>query len=287
MVVPPRDLVADQSRSVGSIWNAAVRVNRMLQSGGNIGSWLLASVLGLAGLVATIVLVYFVALIIDKLVSWCSPDLILFPNEHNDEENGRRQRLDPTRLELDDKKRIVKQLFANATFLYSCTNSAATIVPSSTTNTKLPGEDDTIEHGIELQDMSTQGTSESDDTIKVQEGETGSEIMENNKDIEEDAKEKEGSPDLFSTNEPGCCICLAPYREGDLVLRSKHCSHMYHAACCEDWILHKPVCPLCSTPMILEAEWEATAVSVLGQELYDALLSAQRETTDYPPVSSA
>jgi Ring finger domain len=258
--------------------------------------WLLTVVLLIVGLGASVVLVYFVSLLCDKYFVSSTPTTDNRRSENNEE--SRRQRagfLDRSRLDIEDRKQIVKQLFANETFLYSVETTASSTTSVETKNNNLleaQGEDDAAEAGIQLQHMRTLDTIESDDTpkkvsadvtttdAKTIRGDLEEGIKEDTKDLEAKDKDKlgareeeeEGGSEPFSANNE-CCICLAPYVAGDTVLRSKHCPHMFHAACCEDWILQKPVCPLCTIPMILEAEWEATAVSVLGRERYDAMLA--------------
>jgi Ring finger domain len=264
--------------------------------------WLLTVVLLIVGLAASVVLVYFVSLLCDKFFVSSTATAVSRRSENNEE--SRRQQagfLDRSRLDIEDRKQIVKQLFANETFLYSVETAASstTSVETKNNNLEAQGEDDAAEAGIQLQNMRTLDTIKSDDTPKkvsaevtttdarANRGDLEEGIKEDTNDLEESIKkleakdknklgageeEEEGGSEPFSANNE-CCICLAPYVAGDTVLRSKHCPHMFHAACCEDWILQKPVCPLCTTPMILEAEWEATAVSVLGRERYDAMLA--------------
>jgi Ring finger domain len=283
--------------------HATITTTRILQqeAAAEWLQWLLTVVLLIVGLGASVVLVYFVSLLCDKYFVSSTPTTDNRRSENNEE--SRRQRagfLDRSRLDIEDRKQIVKQLFANETFLYSVETAASstTSVETKNNNLEAQGEDDAAEAGIQLQNMRTLDTIESNDkptkvsaevttidagTNRVDLGEG---IKEDTNDLEESIKtleakdkldageeeEEEGGSEPFSANNE-CCICLAPYVAGDTVLRSKHCPHMFHAACCEDWILQKPVCPLCTIPMILDSEWEATAVSVLGRERYDAMLA--------------
>lgn len=53
---------------------------------------------------------------------------------------------------------------------------------------------------------------------------------------------------------PTCSICLGVYELGDLVLRSKTCSHVFHQDCLLQW-LERPdcvECPCCRVPMVSE-----------------------------------
>lgn len=232
------------------------------QTGEGLVRNILAAILGLVGLVATVALTYVVALLCDTTVR------IFSPFQQPETENASHQGLDRARIETSVQKRIVKELFANETFLYSSKKATA---KEGVISKK--GDDE--ESGIQLQEMSLKDK----DTTETDEESTASPtkqpVGERTSDAATNTDEQDS--EMFSSSEPACCICLAPYREGESILRSKHCTHMFHSACCEDWILQKPVCPLCAKPMILDAEWEATAASVLGEEQYNAMLLEQRE----------
>jgi Ring finger domain len=257
--------------------------------------FLVTATLGTVSIVAPVVLLNFVSLLYEKyFVTTPTTD-----TQSDIEEGWRERGLDRSRLDMEARKQIVKQLFANETFLYKVETAASTTsVETKNNNLKAQGEDDNSEAGIQRQNsMRTVDTIASDDTPKkvlakvsttnarTIRGDLEEGIKEDTRDSEESIKkledrdklgprneEEEGASEHFSSDNE-CCICLAPYVTGDMVLRSKHCPHMFHAVCCEDWIVQKPVCPLCIAPMILDSEWEATAVAVLGRERYDAMLA--------------
>ena len=42
-----------------------------------------------------------------------------------------------------------------------------------------------------------------------------------------------------------CAVCLEDYIDGDELLRMPNCSHVFHAACLEDWLTDNSTCPCC------------------------------------------
>ena len=53
-----------------------------------------------------------------------------------------------------------------------------------------------------------------------------------------------------------CLVCLAPYRQGDVVV-SLSCGHSYHAPCLKEWLVRQCHCPYCRHD--LEAERSASS----------------------------
>jgi hypothetical protein len=45
-----------------------------------------------------------------------------------------------------------------------------------------------------------------------------------------------------------CCVCLEDVCVGNHV-RTLPCLHTFHAACAEEWLQKKKVCPLCNFPI--------------------------------------
>ena len=52
-----------------------------------------------------------------------------------------------------------------------------------------------------------------------------------------------------------CCVCLEEVCVGCQV-RSLPCMHTFHAACAEEWLQKKKVCPLCQFPIDSTGEEE-------------------------------
>ena len=50
---------------------------------------------------------------------------------------------------------------------------------------------------------------------------------------------------LCSTEQ--CSICLAVYKEGDVVASNKHpnCKHVFHVECLTEWLMMRSECPIC------------------------------------------
>jgi len=82
-----------------------------------------------------------------------------------------------------------------------------------------------------------------------------------------DALER-GDQEVYEDNviESVCPICLDPYDEGDFIIESKHCSHLFHKSCILLWLEQNDHCPCCREPMITDEEVQATALSVVGTQ---------------------
>jgi len=50
-----------------------------------------------------------------------------------------------------------------------------------------------------------------------------------------------------------CSICLSDYRESEVVRVMPDCSHMFHAACIDEWLRRHATCPVCRTSSNLHA----------------------------------
>ena len=55
-----------------------------------------------------------------------------------------------------------------------------------------------------------------------------------------------------------CSICLVPYSQGEVV-KVLPCSHSYHAACIDPWLLAHYTCPVCNTQIIMPVATPVTA----------------------------
>lgn len=47
-----------------------------------------------------------------------------------------------------------------------------------------------------------------------------------------------------------CPICLEQYGEGDVIIASKHCSHVFHKSCIFTWLEQHEECPCCREMMM-------------------------------------
>ncbi|EPS60936.1 hypothetical protein M569_13867, partial [Genlisea aurea] len=45
-----------------------------------------------------------------------------------------------------------------------------------------------------------------------------------------------------------CTICLADYRNADVIRRLPKCGHLFHVTCIDPWLRLHPTCPVCRTP---------------------------------------
>ena len=46
-----------------------------------------------------------------------------------------------------------------------------------------------------------------------------------------------------------CVICLEDFVDGE-ELRVLPCNHAFHVACIDEWLLERPLCPLCKAPAL-------------------------------------
>ncbi|KAL7147051.1 hypothetical protein ABFS83_06G082400 [Erythranthe nasuta] len=44
-----------------------------------------------------------------------------------------------------------------------------------------------------------------------------------------------------------CSICLADYRDADLIRLLPSCGHLFHLKCIDPWLILHPSCPVCRT----------------------------------------
>ncbi|KAL7107911.1 hypothetical protein ACP275_06G083200 [Erythranthe tilingii] len=52
------------------------------------------------------------------------------------------------------------------------------------------------------------------------------------------------------SNASACSICLADYKEADLVRLIPSCGHLFHLECIDPWLILHPTCPVCrSSPL--------------------------------------
>ncbi|XP_060185516.1 RING-H2 finger protein ATL70-like [Lycium barbarum] len=43
----------------------------------------------------------------------------------------------------------------------------------------------------------------------------------------------------------GCTICLADYKDNDMLRLLPHCGHLFHLMCIDTWLRLHPTCPIC------------------------------------------
>ncbi|CAL1374096.1 unnamed protein product [Linum trigynum] len=61
---------------------------------------------------------------------------------------------------------------------------------------------------------------------------------------------KEYNNELFSTTEDAqCSICLAEYRQSDILRILPYCGHSFHVTCIDIWLKQHSTCPVCRIPL--------------------------------------
>lgn len=49
-----------------------------------------------------------------------------------------------------------------------------------------------------------------------------------------------------------CCICLVDFSEGDSIVATPDCNHIFHKKCCQEWLKHARTCPVCRKNLVPE-----------------------------------
>nr|GMC94067.1 RING-H2 finger protein ATL70-like [Ipomoea batatas] len=57
------------------------------------------------------------------------------------------------------------------------------------------------------------------------------------------SQQNEGDSTISSSS--GCCICLAEYKDADILRLLPDCGHLFHVNCVDHWLRLRPTCPLC------------------------------------------
>jgi len=92
---------------------------------------------------------------------------------------------------------------------------------------------------------------------------------EGNETNENDATDKLECGSSLEEEKNVCPICLEPYGEGDHIVASKHCAHVFHKSCIFSWLEQHQACPCCRVDMITDEEVQSTTLSVVvNQPLY-------------------
>ena len=68
-----------------------------------------------------------------------------------------------------------------------------------------------------------------------------------------------------------CCICLSEYKDGESVLTGTQCTHLFHATCCQEWLVQNDFCPYCRKEIVRPSEFRAAAVTFLGERRVQSL----------------
>ncbi|KAL7536480.1 hypothetical protein ACHAXR_007191 [Thalassiosira sp. AJA248-18] len=55
-----------------------------------------------------------------------------------------------------------------------------------------------------------------------------------------------------------CCICMAEYTEGEVIVATP-CDHVFHKRCCQEWLQLSRTCPVCRTDLPEALGYEGTS----------------------------
>lgn len=86
------------------------------------------------------------------------------------------------------------------------------------------------------------------------------------------------------TDDNVCAICLDGYEEGEVLISSKYCSHLFHKDCILEWLDKHDVCPCCRVDMVTDSEVNKAARELVGKtRLCKAIAMKRMQAT--PPAS--
>ncbi|KAM7472851.1 hypothetical protein LguiA_011034 [Lonicera macranthoides] len=69
-----------------------------------------------------------------------------------------------------------------------------------------------------------------------------------------------------------CAVCLDNFNDGDFFRRLPACNHIFHVKCVDSWLIKKPNCPLCRSPVQLDSGSSRSAIR--GDDDYKLLWAA-------------
>jgi len=92
--------------------------------------------------------------------------------------------------------------------------------------------------------------------------------------------------DEDDANENVCPICLSGYQEGDVMVSSKYCLHLFHKDCLLEWLEKHDMCPCCRVDMVTDGDVNKAATSIVGKtRMFKAVQSINVVSVLTPPVS--
>ncbi|KAK4480445.1 hypothetical protein RD792_013518 [Penstemon davidsonii] len=71
-------------------------------------------------------------------------------------------------------------------------------------------------------------------------------------------------PDKSESNVSGCSICLADYKDTDLLRLLPDCGHIFHLKCIDPWLILHSTCPICRNSPVLTPFAPAAPIIVLN-----------------------
>lgn len=62
-----------------------------------------------------------------------------------------------------------------------------------------------------------------------------------------------------------CAICLSGYNEGETVISSKYCNHLFHKDCILQWLDKHDECPCCRVDMVTSGDVSKATATIVGR----------------------
>lgn len=74
--------------------------------------------------------------------------------------------------------------------------------------------------------------------------------------------------------------------EGEVLVASKHCSHLFHKECILSWLEKHDVCPYCRVDMVTAGEINEAATSLLSKQRRSVAVHLRNAASQETPPSS-
>jgi len=209
---------------------------------------------GVAIVLAFVAITYLVS----KLTDICDRRNRLYDEHDEIDRGGLTRKANLWGLRRSERQQILKRIFQSTTHAYSTKND------DNYNNKKAKGGD------IEMEAVSISTTSEmkgeaATNTGQKTKGTSSTPPANNNQNESNNVAEQDMDHGRI------CCICLAEYQDGESVMTGTRCEHLFHTACCQEWLAQHDHCPYCRKEIVLPSEFRATAVTVLGEQRVQAL----------------
>lgn len=239
-----------------SWWEDTTRNLQILEEESDIATFFMLCVLfGIFGIFGLVILVYIMALIIESITPRMDPirsRMIHHRHRHrrtyntfsaDGERNGRSQLV---RIAIETRKDLLETLFAGKPYSKELVKTVENARRTKFMSTQTKDEQSPLQDNTECDncenlsygsnDESLSDSKEMDSLVKADSNSTTDKCCQD-------------SPSADTT--VSCLICLSPYEDGDDVLISEACYHMFHKSCLLEWLKQKDDCPYCRRTLAL------------------------------------